>query len=169
VANARTNSLHEKLDPELRKQVERDLVEQPPGRETYAKVHEHYRLADRAISVKALERYGGYLRAMARNRWIGELADALENRGRSEDITSTIRSRLLEELVTGDTTIASLLKAAMTEKALTDGQIKAEEWRAKQEAARRAIEASRNEDKDPAQSLERLQGDIEAIYGLTSE
>ena len=167
MGNSRTNSLHERLSAETRRAVERDLVEQPPGRETYAKVHEYHGLADKGISVKAVERYGGYLRAMARNQWIAELADSVVGRDLGPDITGVIRSRLMEALVTGETTIALLMKAAITEKSLTERQIKAEEWAAKREAARRALaESEQAAKKDPAKAMQTLREAVQMIYGV---
>jgi len=167
MGNARTNSLHERLDAQTRRAVERDLVEQPPGRETYAKVHEYHRLGEKEISIKAVERYGGYLRAMARNQWIAELADSVVGRDLGPDITGVIRSRLMEALVTGETTIASLMKAAITEKSLTERTIRAEEWEAKREIARRALdESEKAAKKDPAQAMETLREAVQMIYGV---
>ena len=132
MANARTTSLHEKLDPAVRAQVEADLVQQPPGRETYQKVWEHYSLGVAGISVKAVERYGGYLRALHRNQWIRELGDELVGEDLKGKVENVIRSRLYESLVSGEQAkFGDLMKAAITEKALREGVIKSEEWDAK--------------------------------------
>jgi hypothetical protein len=117
---SRTNSLHEKLEPELRKQVERDLVEQPPGRETYEKVWEYYELGELGISKTAIGRYGGYLRALARNTWISEVADSVVGQDLSPNLAGIIRSRLFETLTCQDTKIGDLMKAAIATKTLTD-------------------------------------------------
>lgn len=120
MAAARTNSLHEKLSPELRKQVEADLVEQPPGRETYEKVWEYYELGELGISKTALGRYGGYLRALVRNQWISEVSDCMVGEDVSPKLAGMIRSKLFEALTVGDTKIGDLMKAAISVKTLTD-------------------------------------------------
>jgi len=135
-----TNTLHEKLSVELRRKVERDLVEQPPGRETYAKVYDFYGLAEDGVSIKALERYGGYLRLLARNRWIGELADAVGGKDLAPDIAGLIRTRLFEALVVGETQIGDLMKAAITMKSVDEAGIKREEWEIRRKVARQAVE-----------------------------
>ena len=132
MGNARTTSLHEKLPVDLRLQVERDLVEQPPGRETYAKVHEYHELDNYQISVKAVERYGGYLRELNLNQYIRDFGDAtLDGIDLKPRVEGAIRSRLYEALRTQNPKFSDLMKAAITEKSLREGVIKQEEWEAK--------------------------------------
>ena len=138
--NARTTSLHEKLPVETRRALERDLIEQPPGRESYAKIYEHYKLADIGISIKAVERYGGYLRALQRNQWIREFGDTLIGEDLKPRIESLIRSRLYEALTTQDAKIGDLMKASITEKALREGVIKTEEWEARKKRQEAELE-----------------------------
>lgn len=140
MAGGGTNSLHKLLDPELRRQVERDLVEQPPGRETYEKVYEYYSLGDAGISFTAMARYGGYLRTLARNRWIGEVADAITGDDLGDNISGLIRSRLFEVLATGDCKIGDLLKASIAEKTLSERTMKVSEWEARRAEAIKAME-----------------------------
>lgn len=143
---SRPNKLHELLDVETRRAIERDLVEQPPGRETYEKVWEHYGLADKGISIKTVERYGGMLRTMARNRWIGQLADMTVGRDLAPEIAGLIRSRLFEALACGETAIGDLLKAALAEKSLSESQIKVADWEEKRQQAKKAIAAEAGPD-----------------------
>lgn len=168
MSNARTTSLHERLSTEERKAVERDLIEQPPGRETYAKVFEYHGLADKGVSIKAVERYGGYLRALARNQWIRDFGDAVLGEDLSPRIQGLIRTRMFEALTTGDTKLGDLLKAALAEKSLRETTIKQEEWEAKKSAAAKALAASETGGAtDPAQALDRLREDIRNIYGIS--
>jgi hypothetical protein len=133
LANSRTTSLHERLPVELRKQVECDLVEQPPGRSTYAEVYEHYQLDVHGVSLKALERYGGYLRSLKRNEWIRQVGnELLADTDLRPNIEGMIRARMYEALASADETrLGDLLKAALTEKSLRESVIRTEEWEAK--------------------------------------
>jgi len=167
MGNARTTSLHECLPVALRRQVERDLVEQPPGRESYRKVYEHYDLGQYGVSIKALERYGGYLRAMARNRWIGQIADAITGRDLSDDVAGLVRARLFEALTIGETSMSDLLKAAMAESHLARTRIAVEQWeQAKHKAAEALEAASKAAETDPVEAYRRLREDIAMIYGV---
>lgn len=167
MANSRTNSLHERLPVEIRRQVEEDLVEQPPGRATYAQVFEHYQLDVYGVSLKALERYGGYLRTLARNAWIREFGDVLVGEDLSPKIEGLIRSRLYEAVVSGDADIDDLRRAAMAEKHLRQTRIMTEMWAAKQEEAAAAIAKAETEGReDPAKALANLNEKIRTIYGI---
>ena len=169
MSNARTNQLHDKLPVELRQAVERDLVEQPPGRATYEEVYSYYALVAHGVSLKAVQRYGGYLRTLARNQRIREFGDVLLGEDLSPRVQSVIRSRLFEALTTGEELgLGDLLKASIAEKTLRESVIKAEEWEAKKAAAAKALAASvKGAEQDPAKALDRLQEDIRNIYGLS--
>lgn len=132
MSNARTTSLHRKLPVELRERIERDLIEQPPGRSTYEEVWKFYALDTLDISIKAVERYGGYLRALHRNQWIREFGDVLVGEDLSPKIEGLIRTRLYEQLVSDEqASPGSLLKLAVAEKSLREARIKDEQWEAR--------------------------------------
>lgn len=169
MVKARTNSLHERLPVEIRGQVESDLVDQPPGRETYEKVYEHYQLDVHGISFSALARYGGYLRTLKRNEWIRQVGnDLMAEMDLKPSIEGAIRARLYETLHSADqTSLGDLLKAALTEKSLREATIRTEEWEAKKAAALKALKASEGGEKDdPAKALDKLREDIKSIYGI---
>lgn len=168
MSNSRTNSLHERLPVELRRQVEEALIEQPPGLETYAKVHAHFQLDGHNVSIKALERYGGYLRTLARNQWIRQVGDVLVGENVSPRIAGLIRGRLFELLATEEAKLSDLLKAALTYKSLGDAVIKSEEWEAKKRAAEQALAKAEADGKhDPAKAMADLADKIKTIYGLS--
>lgn len=175
MANARTNQLHDKLPVELRQAVERDLVEQPPGRATYDEVYKYHDLAAHGVSLKAVQRYGGYLRTIKRNQWIRDFGDVLVGEDLSERNEGLVRSRLFEVLTSGEEfKIGDLWKAAMAEKTLRDSVINVEaerraqeQWEQKKAQAIKALEASEKRAvDDPAKALDRLQEDIRHIYGI---
>jgi predicted amino acid-binding ACT domain protein len=166
VAYSRTNSLHEKLSPEVRKQVEADLIEQPPGRETYAKVWEYYSLGELGISKTALGRYGGFLRAMARNEWIGEVADHIVGDDISGKIAGVIRARLFEAVTVKETKIGDLMKAAISVKTLTDAdskQASLDEFRRKLETA---AKQAQQEHKDPQRAMQEVLDTFDSMFGV---
>lgn len=176
MANERTTSLHERLSPELRRAVERDLVEQPPGRATYQEVYEFHKLAGHGVNIKAVERYGKYLRSMHRAAWIREMGDVIVGEGASPRIEALIRTRLTDALMDDDVSVGELFKAALTEKSLRDAAIgQAVEKRASElheaklatirEAAEAAIEKADGVS-DPAERARQLREDIRVIYGL---
>jgi hypothetical protein len=171
MANARTNSLHERLPVEIREQVMNDLVDQPPGRETYEKVYEHYQLDVHGISFSSLCRWGGYLRTLKRNEWIRGLGDELvgeENLGAKNE--GLIRQRLFEVLTTGETKLGDLLKAAMTEKSLREAVIKTEEWETKKAAMAKAlVKAEAEAQDDPAKALANLTEKVKLLYAIPLE
>jgi hypothetical protein len=57
-----TNQIKAKLPVAFRERIERDLADQPPGRDTYEKVFRHYQLDTYGISIKSIQRYGKQLR-----------------------------------------------------------------------------------------------------------
>lgn len=169
MGNARTNSLHEKLTPEKRREVERDLIEQPPGRETYAKVFEYHGLADHGVGLKALERYGGYLRTLARNQWIAEVADSVVGQDVGGELAGLIRARLFSALVTGETKMGDLLKAAIAQKTLTDSEVRLAELEQKRRQVEAAVKrAERDGGEDPQRAMHDMVEDIKSIYGLNT-
>jgi len=164
---SRTTSLHSKLPVDVRSAVERDLVEQPPGRETYANVFEHYQLADYGVSIKALERQGGYLRKLARDRKIGRLADSIVGRDLGADIAGQIRARLYEVITSEDPSLGDLLKASITEANVTKAVQAQEEWELKQQQLQRALtQTEKTAEQDPAAAYAEMVENVRAIYGI---
>lgn len=165
MAKSRTNSLHERLPIELRAEVDRDLVEQPPGRETYEKVYAHYGLAEHGVGIKSLERWGAYLRKLAIDRKIGRLADAIVGRDLGPDIRGVIRARVYEAVVNGDATMSELLKASMAEANVTKSAIAEDEWQRKVSEVESEL-AKAEKAEDPGKALANLSDRIREIYGL---
>ena len=165
---SRTNSLHDKLEPDLRKQIERDLVERPPGRAAYVEVYEHYGLQEKGISFTAMARYGAYLRKLAEDQWIRQLADATVNvDGLDDDIRGTLRVRMFEALHSEDLKIGELLKLAMAENAVTKSTVTVEQWEAKKRKTEQALErAEAAARQDPEKALADAIADIRGIYNL---
>ncbi len=164
-----TNNLHRLIDHGTRSLIERDLVEQPPGRETYDKVYAAYpELAEKGISIKTIERHGMYLRKLARDRKIGRLADSIVGRELGDDIRGQIRARLYEAIVNDEASIGDLLKASITEANVTKASVTAEEWETKKAAMEKAIaESDRTAESDPVKARENLKADLHMIYGIT--
>jgi len=165
MGNARTNSLHELLDVELRAKVERDLVEQPPGRATYRQVWEHHELGEQGISLRAVERYGGYLRTLKRNQWISEVADSMVGQDLAPNIAGLMRSRLFEALTCEETKLGDLLKAALSAKAITEAEIKLRDLEERDRKMSEAL-ARTAKTQDPEKALHDLREDIQLIYGV---
>lgn len=167
MGNARTNSLHEKLTPEKRREIERDLIEQPPGRETYAKCWLYHGLDELGVGLKSLERYGGYLRMLARNQWIAQVADAAIGREVGPELAGLIRSRLFSALVTGDVDVGDLRRAAAAQRDLVGAQIATEQWDAKRRELEHAIAESLREEQDaPGKAAANLREAVQTIYGV---
>lgn len=120
-ANTRTNDLHKNLPVELRKQVERALVEQPPECPTYRQVHEKFQLGQYEVSVKSVEKYGRYLRQLARNNELKALLPAIAKGEDLSDETGAILQQLVllgctaDEIHPGD-----ILKLTMSLKNVQD-------------------------------------------------
>lgn len=123
-ANTRTNDLHKNLTVELRKEVERALVEQPPECPTYRQVHEKFRLAEHDVSIKSVEKYGRYLRQLARNNELKALLPAIAKGEDLSDETGAILQQLVllgctaDEIRPGD-----ILKLTMSLKNVQDVNI----------------------------------------------
>lgn len=163
MANARTTSLHERLSTELRRAVERDLIEQPPGRETYQKVWEYHGLAEKGVAYRCLARYGGYLRALHRNQWIREFGNTLVGEDVEPRIAGMIKSRLLETLTTAeDPTAGELFKASLALKSLKDAAIN-------EEVERRSRDKHEAWKRDQAARQERELQKVGAARGLTPD
>lgn len=158
MSRSRTNNLHKLIDLEIRAEIDRDLVEQPPGRETYDKVYAAYPvLAETGVSFQTLKRWGKYLRGMAADQRIARISDAIVGRELGPEIVGQIRARLFALLSSGEASIEDLANASLTEARTTRTEIWHQERDAKRNAAiaelEKAAEKSKDGKLDPADAF----------------
>lgn len=135
MTRSRTNSLHQRVPVEVREAVQRDLVEQPPGRATYRQVYDHYELRKYGVSIKALEHWGAYLRDLARSKEIHGLVLRLHGKGLDASIEQVLGGLIAQASAAGELSVDELRKLVGSLRELAQAKSLRMDIEARQKAA----------------------------------
>ena len=165
MARTRTNSLHQRVPLEVREAVQRDLVEQPPGRATYRQVYDHYELRKFGVSVKAVEHWGAYLRDLARSAEIHRLVVNLHGKGLNASIEDTLSTLIAQASAAGELSVDELRKLVGSLRELAQAKSLRMELEERQRAMTQAIDKAEKSE-DPGKALADVIATAREVYGL---